>query len=179
MALNLKNDEVELLAAEVAHLTGESKTEAIRQALLERRRRLSQRQVAQTDIVQSLEDSPDPRHVGEQLERRRDRHVEHIGDRLTVKCHCQRLSRVASAAAYIPIDCRPITGEKTTLPVLAQSTSHHHQRWLKVMLPGRPNSSTGWIKRAGTQKRFTSWFIHVGLAARRVWVYHNGVGLVL
>ena len=41
MALNLKNAEVERLAAEVAALTGESKTEAIRRALLERKARLS------------------------------------------------------------------------------------------------------------------------------------------
>lgn len=40
MALNIKNAEVERLAAEVARLTGESKTEAIRQALADRRRRL-------------------------------------------------------------------------------------------------------------------------------------------
>ena len=40
MALNLKNGDVERLAAEVARLTGESKTEAIRVALEERRRRL-------------------------------------------------------------------------------------------------------------------------------------------
>ena len=40
MALNLKNAEVERLAAEVARITGESKTEAIRRALEERRRRL-------------------------------------------------------------------------------------------------------------------------------------------
>lgn len=40
MALNIKNPEVERLAAEVARLTGESKTEAIRRALDERRRRL-------------------------------------------------------------------------------------------------------------------------------------------
>ena len=40
MALNLKNTDVERLAAEVARLTGESKTEAIRVALEERRRRL-------------------------------------------------------------------------------------------------------------------------------------------
>jgi antitoxin VapB len=40
MALNLKNAAVERLAAEVARLTGESKTEAIRRALHERRRRL-------------------------------------------------------------------------------------------------------------------------------------------
>jgi antitoxin VapB len=41
MALNLKNAAVERLAAEVARLTGESKTEAIRRALEERRRRLN------------------------------------------------------------------------------------------------------------------------------------------
>jgi antitoxin VapB len=40
VALNLKNAEVERLAEEVARLTGESKTEAIRKALEERHRRL-------------------------------------------------------------------------------------------------------------------------------------------
>jgi antitoxin VapB len=40
VALNIKNREVEALAAEVAELTGESKTEAIRMALAERRQRL-------------------------------------------------------------------------------------------------------------------------------------------
>ena len=40
MPLNIKNAEVERLAAEVSRLTGESKTEAIRRALEERRRRL-------------------------------------------------------------------------------------------------------------------------------------------
>lgn len=37
LPLNIKNAEVQRLAAEVAGLTGESKTEAIRQALLARR----------------------------------------------------------------------------------------------------------------------------------------------
>lgn len=41
MALNLKNADVERLAAEVARLTGETKTEAIRRALEERKRRLT------------------------------------------------------------------------------------------------------------------------------------------
>jgi antitoxin VapB len=40
VALTIKNAEVERLAAEVAGLTGESKTQAIRVALEERRRRL-------------------------------------------------------------------------------------------------------------------------------------------
>jgi antitoxin VapB len=40
MALNIKDKETEQLAAEVAGLTGESKTGAVRQALRERRERL-------------------------------------------------------------------------------------------------------------------------------------------
>jgi antitoxin VapB len=40
MGLNIKNSEVEQLAAEVAVLAKETKTEAIRKALLERRSRL-------------------------------------------------------------------------------------------------------------------------------------------
>ena len=47
MALNLKNDEVERLAAEVAGMTGESKTEAIRLALQERQQRLKGRTIEQ------------------------------------------------------------------------------------------------------------------------------------
>ena len=44
MALNIKNAEVERLVDEVADLTGESKTDAVRQALIERRERLRLRQ---------------------------------------------------------------------------------------------------------------------------------------
>jgi antitoxin VapB len=41
MALNIKDEETERLAAEIADLTGESKTGAIRSALRERRQRLA------------------------------------------------------------------------------------------------------------------------------------------
>lgn len=43
MPLNIKNTEVERLVDEVAAATGESKTEAVRVALLERRARLRMR----------------------------------------------------------------------------------------------------------------------------------------
>jgi antitoxin VapB len=43
VALNIENAEVERLADEVAKLAGESKTEAGRRALLERRQRLMYR----------------------------------------------------------------------------------------------------------------------------------------
>ncbi len=41
MSLNIKNKEVERLVGEVAQLTGESKTEAVRRSLEERRARLA------------------------------------------------------------------------------------------------------------------------------------------
>jgi antitoxin VapB len=53
MALNIKNAEVEQLAEEVARMTGESKTEAIRKALAERKGRLSSH-VVETDGVSKL-----------------------------------------------------------------------------------------------------------------------------
>ena len=46
MALNIKDDETERLAKEIAALTGESKTGAIRNALRERRERLALQRTA-------------------------------------------------------------------------------------------------------------------------------------
>jgi len=54
MPLNIKNPEVERLVREVAGMTGESKTEAVRQALLERRRRLAFR-VGRADRREEIE----------------------------------------------------------------------------------------------------------------------------
>jgi lipoprotein-anchoring transpeptidase ErfK/SrfK len=69
---------------------------------------------------------------------------------------------------------RPITGEQTTLPVLARSIGAGGVRWLQVMLPGRPNGSTGWIAQVGTRPLVTPWYIVVDLGARRIKVYDNG-----
>ena len=46
MALNIKDPETERLAAEIAAMTGETKTAAIRTALRERRERLALRRTA-------------------------------------------------------------------------------------------------------------------------------------
>jgi lipoprotein-anchoring transpeptidase ErfK/SrfK len=75
--------------------------------------------------------------------------------------------------ALVP-DRRPITGEQTTLPVVGHSTAPGGVSWLRVMLPGRPDGSTGWIVQNGTRGIATSWRILVDLAARRVRVYRDG-----
>ena len=69
---------------------------------------------------------------------------------------------------------RPITGERTTLPVLARSIGAGGVRWLQVMLPGRPNGLTGWITQQGTRALLTPWRIVLNLGARRVTVYRDG-----
>lgn len=72
---------------------------------------------------------------------------------------------------------RPITGEQTTLPVIGHSTGPDAVRWLEVMLPGRPDGSTGWIAQTGTREHVTGWRILVDLTARRVRVYRDGLTL--
>jgi lipoprotein-anchoring transpeptidase ErfK/SrfK len=69
----------------------------------------------------------------------------------------------------------PITGEQTTLPVIARAIGADQQTWLDVMLPGRPDGLTGWIAERGTTPLLTAWRIEVDLAARRVTVYDEGV----
>ena len=54
MALNIKNRDVERLLNEVVLLTGESKTEAVRRALQERRQRLALQQGGQQDAIRLL-----------------------------------------------------------------------------------------------------------------------------
>ncbi len=79
----------------------------------------------------------------------------------------------APRVALVPSRTR-ITGERTTLPVIGQANGSAHTQWLRVMLPGRPNGSTGWIERGGTNELITSWHIVVSTASRRVRVYLHG-----
>jgi lipoprotein-anchoring transpeptidase ErfK/SrfK len=58
--------------------------------------------------------------------------------------------------------------------VIGYSTAPGATAWLEVMLPGRPDGSTGWIAKKGTRELVTGWRILVDLDARRVTVYHDG-----
>jgi lipoprotein-anchoring transpeptidase ErfK/SrfK len=85
----------------------------------------------------------------------------------------RRPAAVSAAVAAVPAK-RPITGERTTLPVLGQARSADGVSWLKVRLPGRPNGSSGWIARQGTRLLATGLHLFVDLGARRVTVYRHG-----
>jgi lipoprotein-anchoring transpeptidase ErfK/SrfK len=72
---------------------------------------------------------------------------------------------------------RPITGERTALPVIAHTTGARGVEWLRVLLPGRPNGRTGWIKKQGTVTATTRWRLVVTLHDRRVTVLRDGRAL--
>jgi antitoxin VapB len=79
VALNIKNEAVERLVAEVARLAGESKTEAVRRALEERKARLAYRLVdgdRASRLRRFLETEVWPRIPAEELGRRMTREAE-------------------------------------------------------------------------------------------------------
>ncbi|MES1245747.1 MAG: type II toxin-antitoxin system VapB family antitoxin [Acidobacteriota bacterium] len=79
MALNIKSPEVESLVEALAAMTGESKTEAVRRALLERRERLSLQQARRepgSDFLRYLEEEVWPKAPPGQLGRRLSREEE-------------------------------------------------------------------------------------------------------
>ncbi len=75
--------------------------------------------------------------------------------------HAKHVETVARA--------RPITGETTTLPVLAS-----RKGWLDVLLPGRPNSHSGWIAAKATHAAQTSWALRVTTSTLHVQVFDRG-----
>lgn len=70
---------------------------------------------------------------------------------------------------------RRLTRVRTVLPVLGVATSADRRRWLRVVLPGRPNGHTGWIPAAGTRRGATGWRLVTDLSARRVTVFLDGL----
>jgi lipoprotein-anchoring transpeptidase ErfK/SrfK len=74
---------------------------------------------------------------------------------------------------------RPITGERTVLPVLPQTSDHNGGSWLRVRLPGRvlgqsSPPATGWITASNTVLSSTAWHILVVLNTRRLFLYSDG-----
>ena len=77
--------------------------------------------------------------------------------------HAKRIEYVAAR--------RPLTGVRTVLPALGESDS---AAWVRVRLPGRPNSHVGWIRTAHTRQASTLWRLSLDLSARRVTVRLGG-----
>lgn len=92
---------------------------------------------------------------------------------ILLRSHEAHSQPTAASALLVLVPAQtPITGERTTLPVLA-----HEGRWLEVMLPGRPDGHTGWIDRAATTLLLTDWHVVVDRARKQVTVYHAGLAV--
>lgn len=83
----------------------------------------------------------------------------------TVPVHVRPHGRIVGAVAA----SRPITGEQTVLPVIAERPG-----WDRVRLPQRPDGSTGWISTRGTSTGSTPWVVHINRGLRRATVFRSG-----
>ncbi len=89
--------------------------------------------------------------------------------------HVARSAPDARSAAVQTVGARrPITGDRTVLPVIGRRLGPGGARWLQVLLPGRPNGHAGWIRQTETRAAITNWHLVVDTSARRVTVYGNG-----
>lgn len=70
-------------------------------------------------------------------------------------------------------DTRPLTGNPTVLPVVGTADANG-KPWVRVLLPQRPDSSTGWIPVGGTRVGHTPWHVVVVRAQRRAYLYRAG-----
>ncbi|HEX6787679.1 MAG TPA: L,D-transpeptidase [Gaiellaceae bacterium] len=72
-----------------------------------------------------------------------------------------------STRTVLPLST-PLSGQRTSVPVLS-----HRKGWLRVLLPGRPNGHSAWI-RANTARIWqTPWRIVIRTASRRLFVFKN------
>ncbi|MCA1689632.1 MAG: L,D-transpeptidase, partial [Actinobacteria bacterium] len=74
---------------------------------------------------------------------------------------------------------RPLTGERTVLPLLENYRAPDGQLWLEVRLPGRPlrgppPPETGWILASQVTYRGTVWHIVIRTAAHQALIYNEG-----
>ncbi|MEX1142826.1 MAG: L,D-transpeptidase [Thermoleophilaceae bacterium] len=77
--------------------------------------------------------------------------------------HARRIEHVAAR--------RPLTGVRTVLPALG---GRNKPGWVRVRLPGRPNSHAGWIRTIHTRPAATLWHLSLDLSKRRVTVWLAG-----
>ena len=87
---------------------------------------------------------------------------DHVG-RARPNVHARRIETVPAL--------RPLTRVRTILPVLGATGDN---RWIRVRLPGRPNSRSGWIRSWQTRRTATEWRLTLRLSTRRLTVYRHG-----
>ncbi len=97
----------------------------------------------------------------------RDRHPDQATDGEVV--HPRRTLPVYAAPGRRPFaKIAPTQMGDTWLPVVDRRGG-----WSRVLLPSRPNGSTGWIRTARVDRRTTPYLVRVHLGSRRLDLFHD------
>src|SRR3954469_5329463 len=81
--------------------------------------------------------------------------------------HVVALFRAPGGRAFAKVGPRQFG--PTWLPVVAR-----HGAWSRVLLPSRPNGSTGWLRTAAVQRRHTPYLVRVHVASHRLDLTYEG-----
>ena len=73
----------------------------------------------------------------------------------------------ASTRTVLPLST-PLSGQRTSVPVLTE-----RKGWLRVLLPGRPNGHSAWIRASTARVWQTPWRILIRTGSRRLFVLKN------
>ena len=93
-----------------------------------------------------------------------------IDQRVTARAHPSPRARIVGQ-----VEARtPLTGAPTVLPVLQTARGPAGGRWLRVRLPMRPNSASGWVPADTGRIKGTPWRIIVHRGAHRALVLQGG-----
>ena len=93
-----------------------------------------------------------------------------IDQRVTARAHPSPRARIVGQ-----VEARtPLTGAPTVLPVLQTARGPAGGRWLRVRLPMRPNSASGWVPADTGRIKGTPWKIIVHRGAHRALVLQGG-----
>lgn len=93
-----------------------------------------------------------------------------IDQRVTARAHPSPRAGVVGQ-----VEARtPLTGSQTVLPVLQTARGPAGGRWLRVRLPMRPNSASGWVPADTGRIRRTPWRIIVHRGAHRALILQGG-----
>jgi hypothetical protein len=68
---------------------------------------------------------------------------------------------------------RPVTGSATVLPVIGAAKAEG-AKWVRVLLPQRPDGSAGWISTNGTRSESDLWYIEISRVSRQASVFRGG-----
>jgi hypothetical protein len=82
--------------------------------------------------------------------------------------------RVRSKRGRLRLGVQTAWSSQPQTLLILRSTFHEGRQWLKVLLPLRPNGSTGWIARDRVALRRTPYWIDVRTGPRRVTVHRAG-----